>query len=67
MVVSTMADTTNQVCPEPFANFLRECSIVAQYTMPGTPRQNGVIERQNCIVKDMIRSMIAHTTLAKSL
>jgi len=32
-------------CPGPFANFLEECSIVAQYTMPGTPRQNDVAER----------------------
>ena len=32
-------------CPEPLANFLKEYGIVAQYTISGTPRQNGVTER----------------------
>jgi len=35
--------------------------------MPGTPRQNGVAERQNSTLKDMVRSMIAYTTLLESL
>jgi len=53
-------------CPGPFANFWKS-GIVAQYTMSGTPRQNGAAERQNCTLKDMVRSMIAHTTLSESL
>jgi len=32
-------------CPRSFASFLEECGIVPQYTMRGTPRQNGVAER----------------------
>ncbi|KAL0298745.1 UNVERIFIED_CONTAM: Retrovirus-related Pol polyprotein from transposon TNT 1-94 [Sesamum radiatum] len=31
----------------PFAAFLKEEGIIAQYTMPGTPQQNGVAERRN--------------------
>ncbi|GMI70971.1 hypothetical protein HRI_000766400 [Hibiscus trionum] len=31
----------------PFAKFLQENGIVAQYTMPGSPDQNGVAERRN--------------------
>ena len=54
-------------CPKPFANFLKECGIVAQYTMRGKPRQNGVTERRNLTLKDMVRSMIAHTTLPELL
>jgi len=54
-------------CPGPFANFLEECGIVAQYTMSRTPHQNGVAERRNRTLKDMVRSMIAHTTLSESL
>jgi hypothetical protein len=30
--------------PEPFARFLQENSIVAQYSMSGDPQQNGVAE-----------------------
>ncbi|RVX19364.1 Retrovirus-related Pol polyprotein from transposon TNT 1-94 [Vitis vinifera] len=37
----------------PFAKYLMECGIVPQYTMPGTPSQNGVAERQNRTLKDM--------------
>ncbi|KAL0313497.1 UNVERIFIED_CONTAM: hypothetical protein Sradi_5749000 [Sesamum radiatum] len=33
--------------PGPFAKFLAEQGIVAQYTMPGSPDQNGVAERRN--------------------
>ncbi|RDX80607.1 hypothetical protein CR513_38828, partial [Mucuna pruriens] len=39
----------------PFALFLRECGIVPQYTMPGKPSMNGVIERQNWTLKDMLK------------
>ena len=31
--------------PGPFAKYLMECGIVPQYTMSGTPSQNGVVER----------------------
>ena len=35
--------------------------------MSGTSRHNGVAERQNHTLKDMVRTMIAHTTLLESL
>ena len=44
-----------------------DCGIVPQYTMPRTPSQNGVAERRNSTLKDMVRSMISHSTLPKSL
>ncbi|KAF7814880.1 Retrovirus-related Pol polyprotein from transposon TNT 1-94 [Senna tora] len=37
----------------PFAKFLQDCGIVAQYTMPGSPKQNGVPERRNRTLMDM--------------
>ena len=48
--------------PGPFAKFLEEYGIVPQYTMPGSPSMNGVAERRNRTLKDMVRSMIAHST-----
>ncbi|KAL4342439.1 hypothetical protein GQ457_08G014610 [Hibiscus cannabinus] len=33
--------------PGPFAKFLQDNGIVGQYTMPGSPDQNGVAERRN--------------------
>ena len=35
--------------------------------MPGTSSQNGVAERGNRTLKDMVRSMISHSSLSNSL
>ena len=51
----------------PFAKFLEECGIVPQYTMPGSPSMNGVAERRNRTLKDIVRSMISHSNLPISL
>ena len=53
--------------PGPFAKFLQEHGIVAQYSLPGSPDQNGVAERRNRTLMDMVRSMISSSKLSKSL
>ena len=60
-------DRSGKQLPGLFAKFLEECDIVPQYTMPGTPNMNGVAERGNKTLKDMVRSMINHSTLPASL
>ena len=60
-------DGSGEQRPGPFARYLEECGIVPQYTMPGTPSQNSVAERQNRTLKDMVRSTISHSSLPKSL
>jgi len=52
---------------DPFAHFLRENVIVAQYSTPGKPQQNRVAERRNCTLMDMVRSMLSNSTLPVSL
>ena len=44
-----------------------ECGIVSQYTMPGSPSMNSVVEGRNRVLKDMVKSMITDSTLPKSL
>ena len=39
--------TENGQALSPFAKFLQENRIVAQYTSPGSPDHNGVAERRN--------------------
>ena len=56
-------DSLGEQCPGPFADLLEECGIVPQYTMPGSLSMNGVAERRNRTLKDMVRSMISHSTL----
>jgi hypothetical protein len=51
----------------PFARFLQENGIVAQYSMPEDPQQNGVAKRRNCTLVDMVRSMLSYSTLPISL
>ena len=59
-------DGSGEQRPGPFAKYLMECGIVPQCTMPGTPSQNSVAERRNRTFKDMVRSMISHSTLPES-
>ena len=47
----------------PFALFLEENGIIAQYTAPGTPEQNGVAERRNRTFMNMVRSMMCTSGL----
>ncbi|GJU46246.1 retrovirus-related pol polyprotein from transposon TNT 1-94 [Tanacetum coccineum] len=41
--------------PQPFALYCQKNKIVNQFTMPYTPQQNGVAERRNCTLMDMVR------------
>ncbi|KAJ9562866.1 hypothetical protein OSB04_008026 [Centaurea solstitialis] len=51
----------------PFVEFCKSHGIVNQFTMPGTPQQNGVAERRNRTLMDMVRSMIANSSLPQFL
>jgi hypothetical protein len=53
--------------PGPFVRFSQENDIVVQYSMSGDPQQNGVAERRNCTLMDMVRSMLSYSTLPISL
>ena len=46
-----------------FSTYLKECGIVPQLTPPGTPQWNGVSERRNRTLLDMVRSMMCQTEL----
>ena len=45
--------TENGQAPSPFAKFLQDYAIVAQYTMPGSLDINDVAERRNRTLIDM--------------
>ena len=45
---------------------LKQCGIVSQLTPPGTPQRNGVSERCNRTLLDMVRSMMSLTNLPLS-
>ncbi|XP_024026929.1 photosynthetic NDH subunit of subcomplex B 2, chloroplastic [Morus notabilis] len=47
-------DRSGEQHPGLFVIFIKECGIVPQYTMSGKPNMNGVAERRNKTLKDMI-------------
>ena len=51
----------------PFAKYLQDCGIIAKYTMLGSPEQNGVAERRNRTLKNMMRSMMRRSNLPEYL
>jgi len=59
--------TEDGQAPGPFVKFLQEHGIVAQYTVPGSPDQNGVAERRNRTLLDMVRSMRSNVKLPQFL
>ncbi|GJY94648.1 putative zinc finger, CCHC-type containing protein [Tanacetum coccineum] len=53
--------------PGSFFDFCKDHGIINQYTMPGTPQQNGVAKRRNRTLIYMVRSIIVKTCHAKFL
>lgn len=51
----------------PFALYLQEHGIQTQYTTPGRPEQNGVSERRNRTLLNMVRSMMCTSGLPRFL
>ena len=45
-----------------FKDYLTENGIISQLTAPGTPQQNGVVERRNRTLSVMVRSMMSYST-----
>ncbi|XP_074559221.1 uncharacterized protein LOC141815202 [Curcuma longa] len=49
-----------------FKDYMLEHGILYQLTAPGTPQQNGVAERRNRTLLDMVRSMMSYSSLPNS-
>ena len=54
------------ICLYFLEDYLLEHGIVSQLTAPGTPQQNGVAERKNRTLLDMVRSMMSYSSLLPS-
>ena len=49
-----------------FEDFLASQDILHQKSLPYTPQQNGVVERKNRTVKEMVQSTLHHAKLPSS-
>jgi hypothetical protein len=57
------SDRGGEYLSQDFLNHLSSCGILSQLTPPGTPQHNGVSERRNRTLLDMVRSMMSRSTL----
>src|SRR3954467_3943844 len=59
-------DRGKEYLSEQFKELCSEKGIVRQLTMPYTPQQNGVAERRNRTLMDIVRSMMPQDSLPVS-
>ncbi|KAM2645310.1 hypothetical protein EV1_018869 [Malus domestica] len=60
------SDRGGEYLSNEFLDYLKECGIVSQWTPPGTPQHNGVSERRNRTLMNMVRSMMSSANLPVS-
>ena len=57
------SDRGGEYLSHEFDDHLKECGILSELTAPGTPQWNGVSERRNRTLLDMVRSMMGQDEL----
>ncbi|RVW18790.1 Retrovirus-related Pol polyprotein from transposon TNT 1-94 [Vitis vinifera] len=57
------SDCGGEYISREFINFLSEQGITSQLSAPGMPQQNGVAERRNRTLMEMVRSMMSYSDL----
>nr|GEY20098.1 hypothetical protein [Tanacetum cinerariifolium] len=65
-IKSLRSDRKGEYMSQEFLNHLKDYGIIAHRTPPYIPQHNGVSERRNRTLLDMVRSMMRQTTLPKS-
>ncbi|GKC38964.1 retrotransposon protein, putative, ty1-copia subclass [Tanacetum coccineum] len=65
-IKSLRSDRGGGYISQEFLDYHKELGIIAHRTPPYTPQHNGVSERRNRTLLDMVRSMMSQTTLPKS-
>nr|GEY11987.1 hypothetical protein [Tanacetum cinerariifolium] len=65
-IKSLRSDRRGEYISQEFLDHLKDHQIIAHYTLSYTPQHNGVLERRNKTLLDMVQSMMSQTTLPKS-
>jgi transposase InsO family protein len=60
------SDRGGEFMSSDFKEFCDKHGIKREYTIPRTPQQNGVVERQNRIVQQMARSMMNEKNISQT-
>ena len=62
-IKTLLSDRGGEYLSHDFRTYLSDNGIISQLSAPGTPQQNGVAERRNRTLLDMVRSMLSFSTL----
>ncbi|GKD30380.1 retrotransposon protein, putative, ty1-copia subclass, partial [Tanacetum coccineum] len=65
-ITSLRSNRGGKYMSQEFLDHLKEHGIIAHRTPPYTPQRNGVSEKRNRTLLDMVRSMMSQTNLPKS-
>ncbi|KAL0440427.1 UNVERIFIED_CONTAM: Retrovirus-related Pol polyprotein from transposon TNT 1-94 [Sesamum latifolium] len=65
-IKAIQSDRAGEYLSGEFIDYLKENEILSQWTPPGTPQLNGVAERRNWTLLDMVRSMMSFSELPPS-
>ncbi|GJY24501.1 retrotransposon protein, putative, ty1-copia subclass, partial [Tanacetum coccineum] len=65
-IKSLRSDREGEYTSQEFLDHLKERGIIVHHTPLHTPQHNGLFERRNKTLLDMVRSMMSQTTLPKS-
>nr|GEV62610.1 hypothetical protein [Tanacetum cinerariifolium] len=63
---SLRSNREGEYMSQEFLDHLKDHGIIAHHTPPYTPQHNGVSEKRNRTLLDMVRSVMSQTTLSKS-
>ncbi|GKB44070.1 retrotransposon protein, putative, ty1-copia subclass, partial [Tanacetum coccineum] len=66
IIKSLRSDRGGECMSQEFLDHLKDHGIISHRTPPYTPQHNGVSERRNRTLLDMVQSMMSQTTLPKS-
>ncbi|KAK4397577.1 Retrovirus-related Pol polyprotein from transposon TNT 1-94 [Sesamum angolense] len=65
-IKSVRSDRGGEYLSNEFIDYLKENGILFQWTLPGMPQLNGVAERRNLTLLDMVQSMMSFIELPPS-
>jgi hypothetical protein len=65
-IKAVTSDRGGETMSRDFKEFYNKHGIKREYTIPRTPQQNGVVERQNRIVQQMARSMMNEKNIGQT-
>ena len=66
-IKSLRSDRGGEYLSQAFLDYLRDNGILSQWTPPYTPQHNGVVERRNQALLDMVRSMMGKAEILLGL